>query len=70
MLSEDDIREQLSIAYLHAVAARAGYAWEPTKVDRDGIDGRVCARGFIAANASIRSPVIGFVRSLDTSRFF
>jgi hypothetical protein len=26
MLSEDDIREQLSIAYIHAVASHAGYA--------------------------------------------
>lgn len=60
MLSENDIREQLSIAYIHAVASRAGYAWEPTNVDRDGIDGRVMARGVVVANASIRSPVIGF----------
>lgn len=60
MLSEDDIREQLSIAYIHAVASHAGYAWEPTKIDRDGIDGRVMARGAVVANASIRSPVLGF----------
>jgi Domain of unknown function (DUF4365) len=60
MLSEEDIREQLSIAYLHTVAARAGYAWEPTRIDRDGIDGRVCARGPVGEDASILSPVLGF----------
>jgi hypothetical protein len=60
MLSEDDIREQLSIAYIHAVASRAGYAWEPTKIDRDGIDGRVMARGVVVQNASVSSPMLGF----------
>jgi hypothetical protein len=60
MLSQEDIREQLSIAYLHAVSARAGYAWEPVRVDRDGVDGRVCARGKIVGGASVQSPSIGF----------
>lgn len=67
MLSEDDIREQLSIAYLHAVAAHAGYAWEPTRVDRDGIDGRVCARGIVDPAATISSPSIGFQLKATTT---
>lgn len=60
MLSEESVREQLSVAYLHAVSARAGYAWEPTRIDRDGIDGRICARGRIIPGASVASPVLGF----------
>lgn len=60
MLSEEKIREELSIAYLHAVAARAGYAWEPTRVDLDGIDGWIRSRGRISADARIHSPMIGF----------
>ena len=60
MLSQEDIREQLSIAYLHAVSARAGYAWEPVRIDRDGLDGRVCARGAIVGGVSVESPSLGF----------
>lgn len=60
MLSDESVREQLSIAYLHAVSARAGYAWEPIRIDRDGIDGRVCARGIIVPGASVESPSLSF----------
>lgn len=67
MLSQDDIREQLSIAYLHAVAAHAGYAWEPTRVDRDGIDGRVCARGIVDPLATISSPSVAFQLKATTT---
>lgn len=60
MLSEEFVREQLSIAFLHAVSARAGYSWEPIRIDRDGIDGRVCARGLIVPGATVESPSISF----------
>lgn len=60
MLSNELIREELSVAYLHAVAAKAGYSWESTRVDRDGIDGRVFARGRISDEAVFASPIIGF----------
>ena len=60
MLSENDIREQLSIAYMHAVASRTGYAWEPTSIDRDGIDGRVVTRGYVSPKATLKSPGVGF----------
>jgi hypothetical protein len=60
MRSDELIRAELSIAYLHAVAAKSGYAWEPTRVDLDGIDGRICSRGMISKDARIHSPVIGF----------
>lgn len=60
VLSENDIREQLSIAYVHAVASRAGFAWERTSIDRDGIDGRVMARGMLAEDATRRSPMLGW----------
>ena len=59
MLTDDDIREQLSLAYIHAVASHAGFAWERTSIDRDGVDGRVLARGFIEPNATLKSPLIG-----------
>jgi hypothetical protein len=67
VLSDDDIREQLSIAYIHAVASRAGYAWERTSIDRDGIDGRVIARGIVVTGATLRSPVVGFQLKATTT---
>jgi len=67
LLSENDIREQLSLAYIHVVASRAGFAWERMSVDRDGIDGYVMARGAVVADASILSPVLGFQLKATTT---
>jgi hypothetical protein len=67
VLTDDDIREQLSIAFIHTVASRAGYAWEPTRIDKDGIDGRVRARDFIDPRATVRSPSIGFQLKATTT---
>ena len=60
MLTDDDIREQLSIAYLHAVSAHAGFAWEPRRIDKDGVDGCICARGIVISGATRKSPEVGF----------
>jgi hypothetical protein len=67
MLSDDDIREQLSIAYIHAVASRAGYAWERTSIDRDGVDGRIHARGLVDRTAVLRSPHIALQLKATTT---
>lgn len=67
MLSEELVREQLSIAFLHAVSARAGYSWEPIRIDRDSIDGRVCARGLIVPGATVESPSISFQLKASSS---
>ncbi|NTX09509.1 DUF4365 domain-containing protein [Myxococcus sp. CA056] len=56
MLGPNDIKEQLSIAYVHAVAARAGCSVERVGVDRDSIDLKVCARGLLGAHAVLTSP--------------
>ncbi|WP_426748113.1 DUF4365 domain-containing protein [Myxococcus faecalis] len=56
MLGPNDIKEQLSVAYVHAVAARAGCSVERVGMDRDSIDLKVCARGLLAENAALTSP--------------
>jgi hypothetical protein len=59
MLEPTDIMEELSLAYVSAVVAMAGFAVEIPKRDKDSIDLRVCARGVVAANATLESPEIG-----------
>lgn len=51
-------KQQLSFAYIHAVAARAGYACEYTRVDIDSADLKIAARGYIHHQAVVRSPRI------------
>lgn len=58
MLSENDIMEELSLAYVRAVASRVGYAVEEVRRDRDSIDLHICARGQMAP-ATLHSPVLG-----------
>ena len=45
LLTERDQEELLSIAYAHAVAAKAGYVTAAYERDRDGIDMRIQAGG-------------------------
>lgn len=45
LLSENDQKEQLSVAYVEAVAAKAGYATARYNVDRDSIDFQISAAG-------------------------
>jgi hypothetical protein len=55
VLAPNDVKEQLSLAYVHAVAARAGFAMERTAVDRDSIDVQIRARGRLTHTATIHS---------------
>ena len=45
MLTVPDQKEQLSLAYVDALAARAGFATSDPKPDRDSVDLRVMAGG-------------------------
>lgn len=56
MLSESDVKEELSLAYVRAVAARAGFSVEETRKDRDSVDLTICARGALCPDAPITSP--------------
>jgi hypothetical protein len=56
MLWPNDIKEELSLAYVHAVATRAGFAVEGIKKDRDSVDLKILARGRLDPQSSLESP--------------
>jgi hypothetical protein len=56
MLSHNDIMEELSLAYVRAVASRAGFAVEEVRRDRDSIDLHILARG--ALGGALHSPAL------------
>jgi hypothetical protein len=57
-MTENEQKQQLSVAYVHAVAARAGYACQVINVDDDSIDVQLAARGIVHRKAVVRSPKI------------
>jgi hypothetical protein len=44
LLSDNDRKEQLSLAYMHALAAFCGYSWSTPSLDRDSVDIEVRSR--------------------------
>ena len=58
MLTENQVKEQLSIAYVTAVSAMCNFSCEVTRVDFDSIDASIKCNGNLAANSIIRSPEI------------
>lgn len=58
MLSSNDIKEELSLAYVRAVACRAGFAVEEIRKDRDSVDVTVRARGPLSEDATLFSPAL------------
>jgi hypothetical protein len=56
VLSKADVKEQLSLAHVIAVASSLGYSTELIRVDRDSIDVEVRARGLICPGAVVHSP--------------
>jgi len=58
MLTDNDIREQLSYAYVHAVASRVGFGCDCPKMDRDSVDATLSARGRLTPESVLLSPKI------------
>ena len=56
MLTENDIKEELSYAYVHAVASRAGFSCENVRRDRDSVDLHIRARGRLHPESTLLSP--------------
>ncbi|WP_257452716.1 DUF4365 domain-containing protein [Archangium lipolyticum] len=56
MLSPDDIKEELSLTYVRAIASRAGFSVEEVRKDRDSVDLKVRARGLLTEDAVLTSP--------------
>jgi hypothetical protein len=55
-MTENEQKQQLSVAYVHAVAARAGYACQVINIDDDSVDVQLAARGIVHHKAVLRSP--------------
>jgi hypothetical protein len=60
LLDENDIKEELSYAYLHAVAANVGYSCDRPQKDRDSVDVQVKARFPPGGGIEFISPEISF----------
>jgi hypothetical protein len=57
-LTENEQKQQLSVAYVHAVAARAGYTCQVKTVDEESVDVEIGASGYLHQQAVLRSPRI------------
>ena len=57
-MDPNEQKQQLSIAYLHAVASAAGFAIHGPAVDDDSVDRTVVARGWVHRKSVLRSPKI------------
>jgi Domain of unknown function (DUF4365) len=55
-VTENEQKQQLSVAYVHAVAARAGYSFQVQTVDDDSVDVVIGATGYVHHQAVLRSP--------------
>jgi hypothetical protein len=55
MLSDNDVKEELSYAYMHAIASRAGFSCESVRKDRDSVDLHLCARGQLDPSSRLSS---------------
>lgn len=58
MLVNSDIGEQLSYAYVHAIASKAGFSFERRNIDKDSIDASIHAKGKLVSNSVWTSPCI------------
>ena len=55
-MTENEQKQQLSVAYVHAVAASAGYTCQVEIVDDDSVDVVIGATGYVHHQAVLRSP--------------
>lgn len=55
-MTENEQKQQLSVAYVHAVAAKAGYTCQVQEVDIDSVDVVISASGKVHDRSVIRSP--------------
>lgn len=58
MLSEEDVKEQLSFNYVHAIAATSSFSCEKVTVDRDSVDVTIRAKGKLVEDAETFSPTL------------
>lgn len=56
MLTDNDVKEHLALAYVYAVATRARCSFDQPRVDRDSVDVKLCLRNDGDPEALLRSP--------------
>lgn len=59
MLTEPNIKEELSNSYINTIAAINGFGCEFTRKDFDSIDVRITCNGYMESDSTIRSPNLG-----------
>ena len=69
LLTTNDQEEQLSMAYAHAVAARAGYTTATYDLDRDGVDLRIQAGGDMRPALELQLKATINLRQADAESF-
>ena len=57
-MTENEQKQQLSVAYVHAAAARTGYTCQVKHVDEDSVDVLIGAKGYVHERSLICSPRI------------
>ena len=57
-MTDNERKQQLSIAYVHAIASQGGYTCQRESVDHDSVDIVIGARGFVNEHAITHSPKI------------
>lgn len=58
MLTDNQRKEELSVAYIHAIAAKVGFSCERPKIDMDSVDVEIKAHGKLAVDSTFNSPEI------------
>ena len=58
MLTENKIKEEISLAYVVAVAAAKSFSTEFTRVDNDSVDATICCNGYMVGESTMYSPSI------------
>lgn len=58
MLTRNQVESELSLAYLHAVAAEASFSVTVPHIDSDGVDAIVAGKGYLTPESSRYSPRI------------
>ena len=69
LLTTNDQKERLSMAYAHAVAARAGYTTAVYDLDRNGIDLRIQAGGAMRPALELQLKATINLRQADAESF-
>ena len=69
LLTARDEEERLSMAYAHAVAARAGYTTAVYDLDRNGIDLRIQAGGAMRPALELQLKATVNLRQADAESF-